>query len=120
MDTVTRSDLAIAIAQEGGIGIIHKNMSIEEQAREVYKVKRSESGVINDPITLRPEDTVPKARELMSLHNVRYYTRLMAAMRQAILDGRFKAFREAQRRIPVEEGAAAASPNARGKRKARP
>jgi len=70
MDTVTESALAIALAQEGGIGIIHKNLSIEAQTREVYKVKRSESGVINDPITLRPTDPVAKARELMRLHNV--------------------------------------------------
>jgi len=70
MDTVTESALAIALAQEGGIGVIHKNLSIEAQAREVYKVKRSESGVIIDPITLRPSDTVGRARETMSLHNV--------------------------------------------------
>ena len=70
MDTVTESALAIALAQEGGIGIIHKNLSIEAQTREVYKVKRSESGVIIDPITLRPADPVSRAREIMSLHNV--------------------------------------------------
>ncbi|HSW46343.1 MAG TPA: IMP dehydrogenase [Phycisphaerae bacterium] len=70
MDTVTESALAIALAQEGGIGIIHKNLSIEAQTREVYKVKRSESGVINDPITLRPSDPVNRAREVMRLHNV--------------------------------------------------
>ncbi len=70
MDTVTESALAIALAQEGGIGIIHKNMPAEAQAREVYKVKRSESGVIIDPITLRPGDTVGRAREVMNLHNV--------------------------------------------------
>jgi len=70
MDTVTESALAIALAQEGGIGIIHKNLSVEAQTREVYKVKRSESGVINDPITLRPTDAVNRAREVMRLHNV--------------------------------------------------
>jgi IMP dehydrogenase len=70
MDTVTESALAIALAQEGGIGIIHKNLTIEAQAREVYKVKRSESGVIIDPITLRPDDPVSRAREVMRLHNV--------------------------------------------------
>ena len=70
MDTVTESSLAIALAQEGGIGIIHKNLNIEAQTREVYKVKRSESGVIIDPITLRPTDTVTQARVLMRLHNV--------------------------------------------------
>jgi len=70
MDTVTESALAIALAQEGGIGIIHKNMSVEAQAREVYKVKRSESGVILDPITLRPDDSVARAQEVMTLHNI--------------------------------------------------
>jgi len=70
MDTVTESALAIALAQEGGIGIIHKNLSVEAQTREVYKVKRSESGVIIDPITLKPSDSVSRAREIMRLNNV--------------------------------------------------
>ncbi len=70
MDTVTESALAIALAQEGGLGVIHKNLSAEAQAREVYKVKRSESGVIIDPITLRPSDTVGRASEVMNLHNL--------------------------------------------------
>lgn len=70
MDTVTESSLAIALAQEGGIGIIHRNLSVDDQVREVRKVKRSESGVILDPVTLRPEDSVDRAREVMQLHNV--------------------------------------------------
>jgi IMP dehydrogenase len=70
MDTVTESALAIALAQEGGIGIIHKNMPIEAQAREVAKVKRSANGIILDPITLGPDDTIGRARELMRQHNV--------------------------------------------------
>ena len=70
MDTVTEAQLAIALAQEGGIGIVHKNLSIEAQCREVEKVKRSENGVILDPVTLRPEDTVDRALEVMRLQNI--------------------------------------------------
>jgi IMP dehydrogenase len=70
MDTVTESALAIALAQEGGMGIIHRNMPIDVQAREVTKVKRSAHGVIRDPITLSPSDTVRHARELMAKHHV--------------------------------------------------
>ncbi|HOL31892.1 MAG TPA: IMP dehydrogenase [Anaerohalosphaeraceae bacterium] len=70
MDTVTESALAIALAQEGGIGIIHKNLSIEAQTREVTKVKRSENGVILDPVTLTPAMTVASARQLMAEQNV--------------------------------------------------
>ncbi|MEM9064531.1 MAG: IMP dehydrogenase [Planctomycetota bacterium] len=70
MDTVTESGLAIALAQEGGIGIIHKNLSVETQAREVEKVKRSANGVISEPQTLKPTDTVAKARALMRTQGV--------------------------------------------------
>lgn len=70
MDTVTESDLAIAIAQQGGIGVVHKNMSIEEQALEVRKVKRSESGMIIDPITLRKEASVSDALNLMAENSI--------------------------------------------------
>ena len=65
MDTVTESRLAIAIAQEGGIGVIHKNLTSGAQAREVEKVKRSAHGVIPDPITLCPESTIADVREVM-------------------------------------------------------
>ena len=70
MDTVTEAALAIALAQEGGIGVIHKNMTIEAQAREVTKVKRSANGVILDPQTLLPDVTVDHARELMRVYNI--------------------------------------------------
>jgi IMP dehydrogenase len=70
MDTVTESQLAIALAQEGGIGIIHKGLSVEAQCREVEKVKRSENGVILDPVTLQPTDTVKRAQEVMRLQNI--------------------------------------------------
>src|SRR6185369_7173375 len=70
MDTVTEAALAIALAQEGGIGVIHKNLSIENHAREVEKVKRSENGVIVDPITLPPTATIATARRLMREYNV--------------------------------------------------
>ena len=64
MDTVTEARLAIALAQEGGMGIIHKNMTIEEQAAEVRKVKKFESGVVKDPITVTPETTVREVLEI--------------------------------------------------------
>ena len=70
MDTVTESRLAIALAQEGGIGIIHKNMPPDAQAIEVQKVKRSENGIIADPMTLGPNDTVGAARRAMREYNV--------------------------------------------------
>src|SRR5207247_5284271 len=65
MDTVTESSLAIAMAQQGGLGVIHKNLSIEEQASEVDRVKRSESGMIINPITLSPAHKIYEALDLM-------------------------------------------------------
>jgi IMP dehydrogenase len=65
MDTVTEASLAIALAQQGGIGVIHKNLSIERQAEEVDKVKRSESGMIVDPVTIRPDRHVREALQVM-------------------------------------------------------
>lgn len=70
MDTVTESAMAIALAKEGGLGVIHKNLSVERQSEEVYKVKRSANGIIEDPITLPPDAPVSQARELMEKHKV--------------------------------------------------
>ncbi|HOV74950.1 MAG TPA: IMP dehydrogenase [Candidatus Hydrogenedentes bacterium] len=70
MDTVTEARLAIAIAQEGGIGVIHKNLAIRDQAAEVDRVKRSQSGIITDPITLSPHQSVREAEELMGRYHV--------------------------------------------------
>ena len=70
MDTVTEEKLAVALAREGGIGVIHRNMSIERQAAEVDKVKRSANGVILDPVTLAPDATMREARDIMARHNI--------------------------------------------------
>ncbi|HKZ52300.1 MAG TPA: IMP dehydrogenase [Candidatus Acidoferrales bacterium] len=70
MDTVTESRLAIALARQGGIGVIHRNMGIERQAEEVDKVKRSESGMIVDPVTMRPDSTIAEALALMSKYRI--------------------------------------------------
>jgi IMP dehydrogenase len=70
MDTVTESEMAIALAQEGGLGVIHKNLTFERQAEEVDKVKRSANGIIMDPVTLPPSATVARAREVMDQHNI--------------------------------------------------
>src|ERR1041385_5121833 len=70
MDTVTESALAIAMAQHGGLGIIHKNLSVEEQASEVDRVKRSESGMIVNPITLGPDNRIHEALDLMKKYSI--------------------------------------------------
>ena len=70
MDTVTEAAMAIAMAREGGIGVLHKNMSIEQQAKEVRKVKRSEAGMIIDPITVKKDATVFDAKELMKQYKI--------------------------------------------------
>ena len=70
MDTVTEANLAIAIAQEGGIGIIHKNMSAAAQAKEVWKVKRFESGIIRDPISIDPKATIKDVFDLQAHHGI--------------------------------------------------
>jgi IMP dehydrogenase len=70
MDTVTEARLAIAMAQEGGIGVIHKNMALEQQAKQVTKVKKYEAGVIKDPITVAPDTTIREVLELTHRHNI--------------------------------------------------
>src|SRR5690349_9167275 len=70
MDTVTESHLAIALAQQGGLGLIHRNMSIERQAEEVDRVKRSESGMIVDPITISPDKRISDALEVMKRYRI--------------------------------------------------
>jgi len=70
MDTVTESRLAIAMAQQGGMGVVHKNLTIEAQAAEVDKLKRSESGMIVDPVTCRPEQTITEALEVMARYKI--------------------------------------------------
>ena len=70
MDTVTESQMAIAIAREGGIGVIHKNMSIDDQARQVAIVKRAENGMIYDPITIPQGSTVAQALDIMSEYHI--------------------------------------------------
>src|SRR5262252_6279275 len=70
MDTVTESHLAIALAQQGGIGVIHRNMTIERQAEEVDRVKRSESGMIVDPVTIDPEQKLSDALDMMKRYRI--------------------------------------------------
>ncbi|MBT8413922.1 MAG: IMP dehydrogenase, partial [Boseongicola sp.] len=70
MDTVTEARMAIAMAQAGGIGVIHRNLDVEEQAREVRRVKRFESGIVYNPITLTPDQTLADAKALQARYNV--------------------------------------------------
>ena len=70
MDTVTENNMAIALAQQGGLGVIHKNMSVDQQTEEVDMVKRSANGIIVDPVTLPPDASVETARKLMDQHNI--------------------------------------------------
>jgi IMP dehydrogenase len=70
MDTVTEARLAIAMAQAGGIGVIHKNMSVEQQAAQVRSVKKYEAGVIKDPVTVGPQTTIREVQEITQRHNI--------------------------------------------------
>ena len=72
MDTVTEAATAICMAREGGIGIVHKNLTIEEQATEVVKVKKAESGIVVDPVTIHPEQKLEECIELMTNYHIRH------------------------------------------------
>ena len=102
MDTVTESEMAISMAQEGGIGIIHKNMSAEQQALEVDRVKRSEHGVIVDPVTLPPTATVREARQLMRQRNIGGVPIVQGKTLKGILTSRDLRFHESPE-TPVAE-----------------
>jgi IMP dehydrogenase len=102
MDTVTESHLAIALAQQGGIGIIHRNMPIERQAEEVDRVKRSESGMIVDPITVEPEQSIADARALMARYRISGVPVTKAGKLVGILTNRDLRF-ETRSDIPISE-----------------
>ncbi len=102
MDTVTESDLAIAIAREGGIGIVHKNLSIQDQANEVRLVKRAESGLISNPYTLNPEDTLDKVLELKKQHKIGGFPVVDKGQLVGILTNRDIRF-ETNKKIKVSE-----------------
>jgi IMP dehydrogenase len=102
MDTVTEARLAIAIAQEGGIGIIHKNLTPRQQAAEVARVKRYESGVLRDPITIHPQTTVRQVRELSQQHGVSGFPVLEGTRVVGIVTNRDIRF-ETRLDIPVRE-----------------
>ena len=102
MDTVTEAPLAIAMAQEGGLGVIHKNMSIERQTTEVDKVKRSESGMIVDPVTVAPDAPVAAALELMSRYRISGVPVTVGTRLVGILTNRDLRF-ESRTTLPVSE-----------------
>jgi IMP dehydrogenase len=102
MDTVTESHLAIALAQEGGIGFIHKNMSVARQAAEVDKVKRSESGMIVDPVTVAPDARVADALELMARYRISGVPVTVGSKLVGILTNRDLRF-ETRTNLPVSE-----------------
>jgi IMP dehydrogenase len=102
MDTVTESHLAIALAQQGGIGIIHRNMAVERQAEEVDRVKRSESGMIVDPITIHPGKSIAEARELMRRYRISGVPVTKDGKLVGILTNRDLRF-ETRSDVPIEE-----------------
>jgi len=102
MDTVTDSRLAIALAQQGGIGIVHRTMSIDRQASEIDKVKRSESGMIVDPVTIRPESRIAEALEIMRKYKISGVPVTRSGKLVGILTNRDLRF-EARFDLPVEQ-----------------
>jgi IMP dehydrogenase len=102
MDTVTEARLAIAMAQEGGIGIVHKNLTPQQQAAEVARVKRYESGVLRDPITITPETTVRQVKQLSEQHGISGFPVLQGAKVVGIVTGRDLRF-ETRNDAPVSE-----------------
>jgi IMP dehydrogenase len=102
MDTVTESHLAIALAQQGGIGIVHRNMPVARQAEEVDRVKRSESGMIVDPITIEPERNISDARELMNRYRISGVPVTKEGKLVGILTNRDLRF-ELRLDVPIEE-----------------
>jgi IMP dehydrogenase len=102
MDTVTESRLAIALAQQGGIGIVHRTMSINHQASEIDKVKRSESGMIVDPVTVRPESRIAEALEIMKKYKISGVPVTRSGKLVGILTNRDLRF-EARYDLPVEQ-----------------
>lgn len=102
MDTVTEARLAIAMAQEGGIGIVHKNLTAQQQAAEVAKVKRYESGLLRDPITITPDTTVRQVKALSELHGISGFPVLEGKKVVGIVSGRDLRF-ETRMDAPVRE-----------------
>ncbi len=102
MDTVTEARLAIAMAQEGGIGIVHKNLTPQQQAAEVARVKRYESGVLRDPITITPETTVRQVKQLSEHHGISGFPVLVGSKVVGIVTGRDLRF-ETRMDAPVSE-----------------
>ncbi|MEC8185429.1 MAG: IMP dehydrogenase, partial [SAR324 cluster bacterium] len=102
MDTVTEADTAICMAQEGGLGVIHKNLSIEEQANQVNRVKRSESGMITNPITIEPDQPISEALKLMERYRISGVPVILGTELVGILTNRDLRF-ESNHEKPVSE-----------------
>src|ERR1700726_2481003 len=103
MDTVTESHMAIALAQQGGMGIIHRNLTIDQQANEVDKVKRSESGMIVDPVTMSPTDKVSDALDVMRKYKISGVPITQDGRPVGILTNRDLRF-ETRFEIPISKG----------------